>query len=86
MATVHPVQAQVTWPTTPNSDGSCDAGWFNTGLIGCCPSGTTNIHDHCDTEQNHNAATNNYIQCLAAAALQHLNPVQSAYNCANGGN
>ena len=71
MTTVHPVQAG-TWPIPTNSDGSCPDGWFDTGLIDCCPSGTMNIHDHCDTQGGHELATANYLKCLAIAASQTI--------------
>jgi hypothetical protein len=45
MSATYPVQAKVE-PTPPNTDGSCASGSFET-RIGCCPNGTTNIHDTC---------------------------------------
>lgn len=84
MITTHPVQAQGSYPITPNQDGSCPSGYGSTP-IGCCPDGTENIHSFCESESAHNSATNNYIACLAAKALQGEDTAQAASECANGG-
>jgi hypothetical protein len=76
------------YPETPNADGSCNDGWASTP-IGCCPLGTENVHNFCESPEEHDQATNSYLACLAAAAAQdHGNPAQyaiDAANCASGG-
>jgi hypothetical protein len=74
--------------TTTRLDKRCNDGWASTP-IGCCPLGTENVHNFCESPEEHDQATNSYLACLAAAAAQdHDNPAQyaiDAANCASGG-
>ena len=68
----------------PDSEGNCDTGWFLTS-VGCCPDGTTNVHNFCESPDEHNQATNNYIACLAAEALKGITGTQAMSDCINEG-
>src|ERR1700739_737305 len=83
MTSVVRVKAGV-YPEAPNADGSCNEGWAITP-IGCCPLGTENVHNFCESPEEHNQATNNYLACLAAEALKGITGTQAMSDCINGG-
>jgi len=54
--TTQVVRAEVSQPTQPTEDGSCAGGEHQT-RVGCCPDGTTNVHNFCDTQEHHSQET-----------------------------
>jgi hypothetical protein len=61
---------------------------FGTTPIGCCPLGTENVHNFCESPESHQQATNNYLKCLIEhGAKDIINQQAQLYitDCANQG-
>lgn len=74
-------------PVQPDSNGICPEGTFSTS-IGCCPNGTENVHDICESPSQHQEGTNAYLKCLIAHGAQDIlnqNPGIHIQECANQG-
>jgi hypothetical protein len=74
-------------PVPSNSDGTCPNG-FGATPIGCCPLGTENVHNFCESPESHQQATDNYLKCLIEHGAKDIINQQAQLHiadCANQG-
>jgi hypothetical protein len=74
-------------PLPSNSDGTCPDG-FGATPIGCCPLGTENVHNFCESRESHQQATDNYLKCLIERGAEDIitqHPQLHIADCPNQG-